>query len=230
MLLPEVIVGGYPRSGTSFLCSLIARMGYWPGIYSNLVGANEFNKLGYWEYFPIRELAWGLAAYHANNGIIYTKPETIPHETLELADTEVAEQISGIAKRDNVEVYKDNALPILYTLYPKDSKYIIIRRNKEAVYQSILKFERMPHSLVVIQDGAFWGIPRENVYQAIDVYRNLEQAMSERVSCLFVYYEDFGTDFDAQLCKIVKFLGIDMDKLNMEKLRSVYCVRNDVKD
>ena len=65
---PKVLIGGFPRSGTSFLCNLIVEMGFSPGKMENLKPADKDNPNGYWEYLPIRNLTWQAAFRHPKGG------------------------------------------------------------------------------------------------------------------------------------------------------------------
>lgn len=56
--LPEILIGGFPNSGTSFLCHLVVQLGKSPGSSENLKGADSHNRWGYFEHLPIRELVW----------------------------------------------------------------------------------------------------------------------------------------------------------------------------
>ena len=56
--LPEVLVGGFPNSGTSFLCHLVVQLGKSAGSPENLKGPDSHNRWGYFEHLPIRELVW----------------------------------------------------------------------------------------------------------------------------------------------------------------------------
>ena len=58
--LPEILIAGFPNSGTSFLCNLIVVLGKSPGSWRNLKGADWHNRWGYFEHLKMREIVWGI--------------------------------------------------------------------------------------------------------------------------------------------------------------------------
>jgi len=220
--LPKVVVGGYPRSGTSFLCRLVVEMGFWPGSYYNLKMPNNNNKFGYWEHLPLRKVVWENCGF--KDKIIYCKPRTIPHVPVEFEEyEEVVNTLRTIASDDRVEVYKDNALPLIYKVFPDTHKFIVIERNWEEVHASVLKMERTNlRFLDKSRDGCFWGIPHANIETAVGIYYELTRRMAKCVSCLILRYEDFSEDYDTQVYKIADYLELDASSLYMERLRNSY--------
>ena len=63
----KVLVTGPPRSGTSFLAGLVARMGLSPGPSAWLNPADEHNRYGYYECLPILKVEEEILKIIENN-------------------------------------------------------------------------------------------------------------------------------------------------------------------
>jgi len=181
----KVLVGGFPNSGTSFLCNLVAEMGYSPGSEKNLKGADEHNRFGYWEHLPLRDLVWGTAGFNANQHAGH-----LPRKPLELRGHPNRLKIEHLAREDGVEVYKDVILPLIYTLFPSDAKYITITRDPEAIYRS-----------------GHYKVGKAAVFKGICQHYELTHQMAANVTHLYVCYDDVREDPHKQITRIAQFLG-----------------------
>lgn len=197
--LPEVLVGGFPNSGTSFLCNLIVTLGKSPGNEKSLKDSDSHNRWGYYEHMPIREIVWTAAGF---NKFQPDQPDFLPSAPIPLNQVagQHIEKIQKIASEEQVEVYKDNALPLVYNFFSPDSKYIITERDIRAIYQSPIKAGKPGYDCSVEE--------LEKRYQA---YMQLVKAyMYKEVDCMIVQYEDFKNDFDTTVKKVAHHIGVDL--------------------
>lgn len=200
--LPKVLIGGFPRSGTSFLCNLVVEMGFSPGSPKNLKPADDNNLWGYWEHLPIRDLTWLAAFRHPNGARKYTQKKFFRRKVLGW-NHPMARKIQKVAIRDNVEVYKDVMLPLAYRLFPETCKAILIERhNLDRMY--VYRWNR-------------WSY--ETFLRSLEDYRELMGRMASEVSCLTVCYENFQDNFDSQAERIAGFLNV---KVDVERLRKIF--------
>jgi hypothetical protein len=168
------------------------------------------NPLGFWEHLPIRDVAWSAIRVkgkrrsksfreYATRGFLeYADPRKSDWNDEYLVDCK--RQVLEMVAQDNVEMYKDPALPLIYPLFPKDAKYVFTTRNPRAGYHHAAR-----------------RISFERFRDAYDCYYRLSRQMD--VSTMFFAYEDFGTDFGGQVKKLAAFLGV---KADIERLRKVY--------
>lgn len=189
----KVLVTGFPNSGTSFLMELCTRAtNLNPG--SNLKGPDNHNPYGYWEHLPIRNTAWSIFG----GGF---RVRAIPHEPYQ-RDEGVASDILTAARQDNVEIYKDPTLPLIYRSFPGDMKIAVIHRSLRRVYERYYS-DRMSLSCF-----------SEYHYR----YTMLARGMKNDHDVAFVRYESFGSSFDAQASELCDFLGVPY----REELREVW--------
>lgn len=203
MRLPKVLIGGWPGSGTSFLANLIVEMGFSPGSPENLKPADEYNRWGYFEHLIIRELCWEIVNDLRKHGSPreysaqgYFRAPVVPKEYPNIA------KIANIAKMDNVEVYKNMVLPLIYWVFPADSKYIFIERPIKETFRCRVKRAR-------------WKDFKENYLR----YQELMREMSEKVNTFVVQYHAFRQDFDAVAQSVADFLEVTP---NIKRLRGIF--------
>jgi hypothetical protein len=199
---PKVLVTGHPNSGTSFLCNLVAEMGFSPGDRALLKPPDAHNPHGYWEHAPLQDYVRALSGYgdwmHVTGGY---PPEPLNFTAEEKRRTE---SLFGGA---GVEVFKETGLPIMYRLFPPDSKYIFISRGKLAMYES---------------QGANYkerGISFDDFSQNVDIYQGLLSRMERETASLIVRYDDFRENLDTVIWGIAAFLGIEPD---IPRLREIW--------
>jgi len=200
----KVLVTGYPNSGTSFLCNLIVELGLSPGKLENLKSADGHNRFGYYENLRLRNYLWDNLSM---NGLKIWQPNVIENKQIELASLNLSniQKILGqLILSEEIEVYKDNFLPFYYQLFPKTSKIIIIERNDRDVYASP---QKGGHSSL--------NVSFETLRETKQKYCSLCSKMQKERDVLWVKYENFGTDFEIEVQRIVDFLKIE-NKPNLE--------------
>jgi hypothetical protein len=170
-----------------------------------LNGGAPSNPRGYWEFLPIRKLTW--SAIGVNKTVWQHRAETMPNAPLRLEGHRHVAQIRRLARKYNVEVYKDNYLPLVHTLFPKEAKAIVIRRDWQDIHAS--------HMRVRLRPGT-----QEQFGQAIDKFYRLAKMMRGYRKCLFIRYEWFRDDFDAATATLADFL--EVRKYNVEETRAVW--------
>lgn len=208
-LLPEVLIGGYPNSGTSFLCHLIVQLGKSPGSQKNLKGPDEHNRWGYFEHLPLRKLVWEAGDFQQFTPHI---KGFLPAKPLDFDDKdELRSSICAIASEDNVEVYKDNSLPLTFRLFPKGSKFLIITRQVGAVYTSPRK-AGMPSPSYTL----------EELQERHSRYQELVSVMKDEVDCLTVRYEEFNTQFEKSLKRICDHLTVELNENRYLACRRIF--------
>jgi len=194
--MPEVLVGGFARSGTSAVTMLITMMGIPAG--KHLKPGEASNPRGYWECMPIRKAAWEAAGVH--HPYWQHIPDTMPPAPLALRGSPKRACIAHLAHRYNAHVYKDSYLPLLYQLFPANAKYVVVRRGWRAVYDSAMATKAR-------------DIPPLQYRQAVAHYERLAKQMAQDVETLFVDYETFNADFDAEVGRLAAFLDKPLDRL-----------------
>lgn len=216
MNLPYVLVGGFPGTGTSLLAHLVVEMGFNAGPAKNLKGSDEINRWGYWEYLPIRDMAWSAIRKRGERSRTSFR-EYVTRGFLEYADPRMVdwgdEYSSGCrmmirqrAVLDDVEMYKDNALPLIWPLFSKHAKYVLTTRKPESCYHR-----------------AAQRVSAERWRDAHACYYHLSRQMAAEVPTLFFAYEDFETDLEGQIEMLADFLGAVPD---IECLRKLYRPRS----
>lgn len=205
--LPQVLVTGFARSGTSFLTNLIEVMGFSAGKRKLLKPPAASNPRGYWEFMLIRDITWRMVG--VSKRIWQHLAHTMPDEPLQLSGHRNADKIRRLARRYSVEVYKDSYLPVFYKLFPQDAKYVVIKRDWRAIHASHMKVKNRPG-----MEGEFRN--------GIDKYYKLAQMMAREVDCLFVQYEQFQDSFDVATVRLADFLGVECGR-NLGELREVWC-------
>lgn len=196
MTLPRVLVGGFARSGTSAVTMLVTMLGFHAG--KHLKGPAASNPRGFWECLPIRRIAWETAG--VNRVRWQHRPETMPDSPLPLRDHPARQQIAKTACECGTEVYKDTYLPMLYQLFPLEARYIVVERDWRAVYASAMAVKPR-------------DIPPEQYRAAVARYKDLARQMARDVETLFVRYEAFTEDFDAEAARLAAFLNKPLDCL-----------------
>ena len=209
--LPYVLIGGFSHTGTSLVCNLVHEMGFSPGLPEKMRGFGETVGLyGHWEHNAMRaytrrflDVGHGLPRFaYVNKSPKYLSVPT------GLSASGWREEARKIAKGHAIEVYKDLALPYIWRLFPKDSKFIIITRNIKTLWQHWEAYLDSYDQLVA-------GFTK---------YTELAGQMETKRSCLYIQYEDFSRDFMGVLLKIAKHVGKDLDSSEMERFQGLYRV------
>lgn len=209
--LPEILITGFPNSGTSFLCNLIVALGKSPGSSRDLKKGDSHNRYGYFENLKMREITYKALGHDYfkfwEKELIDQHPIFFSPEKL----TEYSQKIIGTAQKDNIEVYKDNIIPLIFRIFPKESKFINIKRDPKKCYESPRK-------------GGHSEIPCsfEEFLDAYNKYQELVKQMAKEVRCFQVNYEDFYDNFDEALTKITEFIGVEVNPEKLDALKKVF--------
>ena len=131
----KVIVVGHPRSGTSFVTGLVHRMGYSLGPDIWLLGADKYNRFGYFEARPLMEINMRIMQGLGNisPGLVDRSPDWFQQFKQEQIN------ILQIVEMGGIELYKGNRLMILADLYDDlfpNVKWIFVNRNIDETYRS----------------------------------------------------------------------------------------------
>lgn len=202
----KVLVTGYPNSGTSFLCNLVVELGFSPGKIENLKPADSHNRYGYFENLKLRKFVWNyfdLGSFQPWNSENITK--LIP-DINEENKNEFHQNISDIIANEEMEVYKDNALPLYFQYFPEDAKYIVIERSPESIYESPKKGGHAP-----------MPVSYDKFLDSYNQYQELCDYMKTHRNVLTIKYEDFNSNFAEQLNRISGFLKVPA-KPGMEEI------------
>lgn len=208
--LPEVLIGGYPNSGTSFLCHLVAQLGKSPGSPENLKGPDSHNRWGYFEHMPIRKLVWEAGGWERFEP---HQKEFLPNKPLE-PDKKLLNyrnRIRRIAIEDQVEVYKDNSLPITFRLFPEESKYLIIERQIKDIYESPKRAGKPAYA-----------VSQKELEVCHRNYNELVEIMVSEVDCMKLRYDGFMGNFDQQLQRICDHLEVQLTEERYSRCREVF--------
>lgn len=199
----KVIIVGLPRSGTSFLTSLIVRMGFDPGPKCSLRKADLFNPFGYYENNQLMKIDHGLLKKF--NGNVMNPPE-LPDNWIDTC-IEEKQEIKRIIKREGIEVYKGNMLIILADLYDAlfpEAKWIFISRNQDRIIGSMIAANECK------------ALDKKKLYDLVNRWQC--SWFNSRVSryCLEVRYEDFFRSPEHEVKAIAKYLNnpLTPDTLN----------------
>lgn len=216
---PEVIVSGFPNTGTSFLCNLIVALGKSPGKSVDLKDADKHNRYGYFENLKLRAITYEALGRDYfmpwEKGYLPDKPYIFELNKLE----KYSSIIRDIAENDNVEVYKDNTTPLIFRIFPKEAKYINIRRNPEKIYESP---QKGGHSKIACNYSEF--------KEYYNKYQGLVKQMSKEVDCIDVNYEDFFDDLDNTIYKIAHHIEIEINDTKLNDCRKTFRPRKSVID
>lgn len=194
----KVIVTGPPRSGTSFLCGLIVRMGFDPGPKSWLKKGDRNNPYGYYECTPLMTIDHGLLGKFGGNAM---SPPYLPKDWIMLCDNE-QKQISEIVQNGGIQVYKGNMLVVLADLYARifpEAKWIFIKRSQDANVNSLV-------------DSSNTEVPSEKMrYIRKRWLRSWQQTQISK-NCLSVTYEEFMDNPRGTVKIITEYLEVTLSE------------------
>lgn len=188
----KIIVTGLPRSGTSFLTSLVHHMGFSVGNGQKLKPADKYNKTGYFEYLPLMKISDQIFNRLGND--FFTQLPELDNGWTRPFESE-KQSILQCVQEDHIELYKDNKLVILADLYDElfpNAKWIFIERCIEETYRS-----RFGQPLSIKQ----WEKITENRLTCWNKTKPSKKA-------LYVKYSNFSNNFEHQVDEIAKFTGI----------------------
>jgi len=190
-MLPKVLITGFPDSGTSFLCNLVADLGFSPGSVYELKQADSHNPWGYWEYRPIYRYIRSVL-----DGPTRMIAEDIPETTMRFPK-EPDLLLFSLAMSHRVEVYKDPGLPLFYHLFDPEAKIIVIHRDLDEMFES----NGLKH--------LGYDFTKNSLLEATDKYLDLVLEMRKERDVCEIWYHDFrGNGFDIATGIICEFLDV----------------------
>lgn len=131
------VVTGLPRSGTSFVAGLIARLGLSPGPRLLLRPGNRHNRYGYYEHVPLN---WITDRILKEMGRDFDLNLPAGREEFSGLDLDrYRRKIKRKIQNGRVEVYKDNKLvlyPELYSEIFPQVRFIFVTRDADARFAS----------------------------------------------------------------------------------------------
>lgn len=206
----KVIITGLPRSGTSFLTSLVHKMGFSLGPQNWLVGADKYNRYGYFESIPLNRLS----------DKILKKLDSDFHENLPILELGWIEkcslekrQIKNVVQNGNIKLMKDNKVIILADLYDElfpNAKWIFIQRDIEETYRSRfgdpLSFEQ-------------W---QQITSDRLSIWQSSKPAQK----ALWFNYEDFKINIDQSIERLQAHLGIELTEAQLNDCRELFKPRS----
>ena len=192
MPLPKILVTGFANSGTSFMCELVASMGFSAG--TRLKGGDEHNPFGYWEHLPIRDMVWGRVG-NFNERRIPDRPVDPSRWPSAIS------MMQDAARQDHVEVYKDCTGPWSYPLLASIERVVVITRDVSTLYERYYT------------DWSF-----AEFSEVHSKYHDLADDMSFEIPTMMIGYEDFSHDIALAIGIVCRFLGQPYD----HRLTSVF--------
>jgi hypothetical protein len=190
----KVIVPAFPRSGTSFLAGLIARMGLNPGPEHWLKKGDRHNRWGYYECLPLFKISRKILA-KLDGDFFFNIPE-LPKNWSNQFEKE-KQQILDIVNTGEIELFKDGPMLIIADLYDElfpDAKWIVINREPKATYRS-----RFGKRISYEEWKEITG-KRQRAWQKT---RPFSRALN-------LHYLDFFTDLAGTIEKLASFLGANI--------------------
>lgn len=207
MDLPKIVVGGFSHTGTSLVVQILYEMGFGVG---NLHKMNQYDAkkrpFGYWTYKPLRSIVHGYVEQKLGRGFAHAcAPGYMPKVHLP-PNPKIAAQIQELAEKDNVEVFKELSLPLTWSLFSKDAKYIFMSRGEKILHQ------HWAHKVKTYKQ----------FHTAWARYQKMGKDMAEHRSVLFMQYEDFEKELPRIVAAIANHVGADLTKLDMNKSERIY--------
>lgn len=202
----EVIIVGLPRSGTSFLTSIVQHLsGLHLGDSGMLRQSDSNNKYGYFEYVPLMKVTDKMLTKLGGN--FHNLPDLNPEWKRTLVDEQ--EEIIRIVRKDKIQLYKDNRLMVIpdiyYDLFPA-AKWIFIERDVNETYQSRFGIPISFEDWVKVTN------------RRLEYWKTSEAAKN----ALSLDYQDFKEDFDTTLNRIIDFLNIEIDQSKIESCHELF--------
>jgi hypothetical protein len=190
-------------------------LGKSPGSSKNLKAADPHNRWGYFEHLPIRKLVWEAGGWKQyapeRDGFLPDEPLTFE----ERAPGSYRDRIRALAHQDFVQVYKDNALPLIFRLFPTESRYVIITRDVEEIYESPRK-----------SGGTRYQCSLEELRASHDKYQKLVKVMAREVDSLVVEYESFMADFEKVLQSVCDHIQVELTDDRYAACRDIFRPRS----
>ncbi len=204
--VPNVIILGMLRSGTSMTTGIFARKGFYTT--GRLLTPDESNPKGYFEPLELIELNAQLLhqAGHPHHNTWRYEPVS-PEAESALAVLEPDENCAAFLAKCEANspfVWKDIRLCYTFPVWSKllnldHTRCILLRRDPEAIYRSMVR--------------RHWAQPHHTLESVIKLrelhldhaVRSLEAAGA---TWMEVQFEDYFADLEGVACKLSEFIGI----------------------
>jgi len=208
--LPYILIGGFSHSGTSIVTHLAYELGFSPGHPKHMKGHGRVaNPYGYWENLEMKGVTYDFIAsavpLHFKYFCKRVKREWGLKTGLKASEG-WKRRVCKIAELNDVEVYKGLELPIVWRIFPEESKYIIISRNRDVLWQHWK--DTLP--------------TKKDMLDCLNHYQKLARQIGKERSCLYIQYEDFRNDLRGTVVRVAKHVGRDVEKLDMDKIMGFY--------
>ncbi len=204
----KVIVTGPPRSGTSFLCGLVHRMGYRLGPEEWLRQADVNNVHGYFECLPLLRISEEILSKFG--GDFHLNIPDLPDNWPALVGRE-KKLIRSLVNKGRIDLYKGNRLLVLADLYdelyPK-ARWIFMNRNIEETFES--------------RGGKGRNLTFEQWQSITDKRLQYWYASKPSRKALELDYNDFREDPVEAMSSIQSFLNIDLDETSLRELMGFF--------
>lgn len=204
---PQIIlVLGMHRSGTSLIAQLIAKYGAYMG--SDLMGANEYNEDGYWEYNPLVELHEKFLERTNNKWFAPSEEYSISDLIAEFGND--ARQLVEDMDRDGRDwCWKDPRLALFIDFWEeilsgRDVSYVVSYRHPQNSAISLFKRDKLHSSISLV----LWELTTNKIFSAL----------SKKKNYFVVDYEK--TMIEPEICcsELYRFLCRDLQKEDSPKV------------
>lgn len=211
-----IFVMGLPRSGTSMVAGLLNICGAWTG--STVPCRSKINPKGFFEHSRIREQVIKLILKEIGCdplGVTKLPPIDINIEANELL-TDVLYQIiiQDGYKSDTPWLYKDPKLTLIWRIFTNafpGAKWVIVRRDKDAVIDSCLRTHFMvQHST----DRDYWEKFTDEYLARIEAFKQADIPFFE------IWSEEVITGNFEKVKELVEFLDLDYKESEVKEFVS----------
>jgi len=202
----KVFIPCMPRSGTSFLTSLVSKMGFNLGPQNWLKPPNIHNPNGYFESLPIMKICFDMLS-KLNGDFFYNIPQLYNGWKENL--TEEKDKVISLIDEGKIELVKNGPILIVadlfHDIYP-DAKWILITRDINETYKS--RFG----NFISFSDWEKLTKDRLKAWNSTIPSTN----------ALEIDYKDFQMNFNDTCGKISQYLGIDLSEEKLINLRTLF--------
>lgn len=223
----QVFILGAPRSGTTFLASLLDKTGYGKPVethfitkyykrldrYGDITRPDRLRRLltDIWKERPVQQ--WGITLEFDH--FYRSLPEGFDY-------TDVVNRIMSLQKNgENVTAWGDKTphyvgdLPILLQLFP-NARYIYIVRDGRDVALSLLEKNWGPNN--IFECATYWS--------SLNRHAELMQRLYQQGQLYRLTYEDLIDHTETQVLAIYKFLGEEVSEQEAKALAAPVISRN----
>lgn len=206
----ELIVTGFPHTGTSFLAELCQVLGVNFGTPSSLKGKNSMNRHGHFENRAIQRLV----RKHIGNGkpLNPSNPEVYDCHS-DPPDPDTLQEISRIAEGGQITGFKETFYPACYSYFPDIQRLVTIDRNPWNILESPIKSHMPKHAADM-----------ESLLPGYVAWWNITSQLIDRIPSLNFRYESFfqPATFQFNVLALASFLGLTPGDIDWERVVQVF--------